>query len=126
MTFILVIIILALIFDYIKGIPKPVTVIYSGAKNLASNLINPDGSIGVRVVEDIFCKVLIKQFGKPIVSTSSNISGYPPPGVFGDIDIKIKSGVDYIVEHRQDDEVPGIPSTVIRLKEDGSFAVIRS
>jgi L-threonylcarbamoyladenylate synthase len=113
------------IFDYIKGAYKPVTVIYSKARNLAPNLINSDGSIGIRVVKDEFCKRLIHAFGKPLVSTSSNISGYPAPGVFADIDIKIKDGVDYIVRHRQDETEPSAPSTVIKLEEDGSYSIIR-
>ena len=116
----------AAVFDFIKGINKPVTVIYSGAKNLAKNLVNPDGSIGIRLVKDPFCSMLIKKFGKPLVSTSSNISGYPPPSLFSDIDIVIKNGVDYIVQHRQGDTVPAIPSTVIKLNRDDSFTVIRS
>ena len=116
----------ALVFDFIKGIQKPVTVIYSRAKNLAPSLINEDGSVGIRIVKDFFCSTLIKRFGKPIVSTSSNVSGYPPPTSFEDIDVKIKGGVDYIVQHRQDDFVPAMPSTVIKLNEDDSFTVIRN
>jgi L-threonylcarbamoyladenylate synthase len=114
------------VFDFIKGINKPVTVIYSRAKNLAKNLVSKDGSIGIRLVSDPFCSRLIRAFGKPIVSTSSNISGYPPPALFSDIDNEIKSGVDYIVQHRQGDTVPAIPSTVIKLNDDDSFTVIRS
>ncbi len=113
------------IYDYIKGIQKPATVIYQEARNLASNLVNADGSIGIRIVQDHFCATLIRAFGKPIVSTSSNVSGYPPPRVFSDIDVKIKNGVDYIVQYRQDDQEPGIPSTVIKMKEDGSYTIIR-
>ncbi len=113
------------VFDYIKGINKPATVIYNGAKNLAKNLVNGDGSIGIRLVKDNFCRQLLKKFGKPLVSTSSNISGYPPPLIFNDIDIKIKNGVDYIVHHRQNDMEPAVPSTVIKLNEDNSYTVIR-
>lgn len=113
------------VFDYIKGANKPVTVIYSKAKNLAKNLINADGSIGIRIVKDDFCKRLITAFGKPLVSTSSNVSGYPAPGIFNDIDIKIKSGVDYIVQHRQDEVETASPSTVIKINDDGSYSIIR-
>ncbi len=112
------------IYDYIKGINRPTTVIYQHAIHLAENLINKDGSIGIRIVKDSFCRDLIKAFGKPIVSTSSNVSGYPAPGVFSDIDILIKNGVDYIVEHRQEEQVPGIPSTVIKMNEDGSYEIL--
>jgi len=113
------------VFDYIKGTNKPVTVIYSRAKNLATNLVNADGSIGIRIVKDAFCKKLISEFGKPLVSTSSNVSGYPAPGIFSDIDVKIKNGVDYVVRHRQDEEEPSTPSTVIKLNDDGSYNIIR-
>ena len=113
------------VYDYVKGANKPVTVVYEKAINLAPNLVNSDGSIGIRVVKDEFCKKLIRTFGKPVVSTSSNISGYPAPGVFADIDIRIKDNVDYIVHHRQDDMEPASPSTVIRLNADGSITVIR-
>ncbi|RYY51185.1 MAG: threonylcarbamoyl-AMP synthase [Chitinophagaceae bacterium] len=115
----------AVVFDYIKGIHKPTTIIYEGAKNLAPNLVNSDGSVGIRLVKDEFCIALINAFGKPIVSTSSNISGYPAPSFFQDIDLEIKNGVDYIVQHRQDDFTPASPSTVIKLDRDGNITVIR-
>ena len=113
------------IYDYIKGIYKPTTVIYQNAKHLAPNVINADGTIGIRIVKDDFCQQLIKAFGKPIVSTSSNVSGYPAPAMFADIDILIKEGVDYVVQHRQEEQVPGIPSTVIKMNEDGTYEIIR-
>jgi len=114
------------IFDYIKGIHKPTTVIYEDACNIAKNLINKDGSIGIRIVKDPFCIELIERLGKPIVSTSSNISGYPPPSYFEDIDIEIKNGVDYIVQHRQDDLTESVPSAIVKLNADGSLTIIRS
>lgn len=113
------------VFDYIKGANKPVTAIYSKAKNLAKNLVNADGSIGIRIVKDDFCKRLITAFGKPLVSTSSNVSGYPTPGLFNDIDLIIKNGVDYIVQHRQDELEPAAPSTVIKINDDGTYNIIR-
>ena len=113
------------IYDYIKGISRPTTVIYQQAIHLAKNLVNQDGSIGIRIVQDDFCRKLIRAFGKPIVSTSSNVSGYPPPKIFSDIDVLIKMGVNYIVQHRQEEQVPGIPSTVIKMNPDGSFEIIR-
>lgn len=114
------------IFDYIKGIAKPTTVIYEGGIGLAANLIQQDGSVAIRVSNDLFCKKLIKKFGRPIVSTSANISGYPPPVVFGDIDVVIKKGVDYVVQHRQDEIAMAQPSAIIKWNADGSFTIIRS
>jgi L-threonylcarbamoyladenylate synthase len=89
-------------------------------------MIQGDGTIGIRITSDPFCKKLINRFGKPIVSTSANISGYPSPALFEDIDIEIKSGVDYIVQHRQDDVDAASPSAIVKLNADGSLSIIRS
>lgn len=113
------------IFDYLKGIHKPVTVIYPNAKDLAKNIINSDGTVAIRMVKDDFCKEMIHAFGKPIVSTSANVSGYPTPGLFSDIDILIKSGVDYVVQYRQDDDQPASPSTIIKINGVGDIEIIR-
>jgi L-threonylcarbamoyladenylate synthase len=113
------------IFDYIKGIHKPTTFIYEGAINLAANMIQADGTVGIRITKDPFCRQLIKRFGKPLVSTSANISGYPAPAIFMDVDIAIKSGVDYIVQHRQDDVTATSPSAIVKLNADGSLTIIR-
>ncbi len=113
------------IFDYVKGVGRPTTVIYEGARGLSSNIINSDGSIGIRINNDPFCNRLIRLFGKPIVSTSANISGYPPPSNFEDIDIAIKNGVDYIVQHRRNDMSSAVPSTVVKWNADGSVSIIR-
>lgn len=113
------------IFDYIKGVHKPTTVIYESAAGLAKNVLAADGSVAIRLVNDDFCKQLIKRFNKPIVSTSANISGYPTPAIFTDIDVSIKNGVDYIVQHRQDDMIPSSPSAIIKWNKDGSIIIIR-
>ena len=113
------------VFDYIQGVSKPTTIIYENAIGLASNLLAEDGSVGIRICADEFCKHLIKRFRKPIVSTSANVSGFPPPKVFSDIDIAVKQGVDYVVHYRQDDTIPVEPSAVVKCNKDGSFTILR-
>jgi len=113
------------VFDFIKGVHKPVTVVYPKAKNLAPNLINADGSIAIRVVKKGFAKYLLKKFGKPIVSTSANLSGYPAPGNFYDVDIAIKKGVDYVVEFSRDDQKIASPSTVVTVDANGKIILLR-
>jgi L-threonylcarbamoyladenylate synthase len=114
------------IFDYIKGISKPTTVIYDGATGLAANLVNEDGTVAIRIVNDPFCKHLIKRFRKPIVSTSANISGYPAPFIFSDIDTTIKNGVEYVVQHRQNDLYTASPSAIVRWNKNGIPTIIRN
>ena len=113
-----------LVFDYLRETIKPTTVIYEGAIGFAENLIAPDGSIAMRICNDEFCRHLIKRFRKPIVSTSANISGLPAAKIFLDISDEIKSGVDYIVMHRQDDKTIAAPSSVIKWS-NGIVSILR-
>ncbi len=114
------------IFDYLRSVGKPTTVIYEGAVGLADNLLNADGTIAIRLVNDPFCRHLIKRFRKPIVSTSANISGQPSPADFRQIGQQIKEGVDYVVQYRQDDLSPREPSAIVKWNRDGTLTVIRS
>ena len=113
------------VFDYLETTTKPTTVIYNGALGFADNLTGEDGSVGIRIVRDEFCKHLIKRFRKPIVSTSANISGKPTPAHFNEIDKEILQQVDYIVQQRQHDMQPASPSAIIRWNEDGTISVVR-
>jgi len=113
-------------FDLINSLDKPTTIIYSKAKNLAANVIAQDGSIAIRVTKDQFCRDLIKLFGKPIVSTSANISGDPSPVIYRDVQDDILNGVDYIVNLYQSRMNSSKPSTIIRLFENGEFIIVRN
>ena len=104
----------------------PVTVIYEGALEFPDNVMSTNGSIAIRVTNDEFCKALIKRLGKPIVSTSANVSGEPSPAFFGGISPNIIQNVDYAVHYRREDITPRQPSRLLRILEDGSFDIIRS
>ncbi|MDZ4072316.1 MAG: L-threonylcarbamoyladenylate synthase [Sediminibacterium sp.] len=114
------------VFDYIKGVSKPITVVYEGGVRLADQLLADDRSVAIRITSDSFCKHLIKRFKKPIVSTSANLSGYPAPRSFQDIDPLIKEGVDYVVRYRQSDDNYYKPSSVVRWDKNGELIIIRS
>ena len=113
------------VFDYLQTTQKPTTVIYEAAVGLASNLINDDGTIAIRLVQDPFCRHLVKRLRKPLVSTSANISGEASPQSFRDIPEDIKRSVDYIVQYRQDDQTPVQPSSIIKWNKSGTATVIR-
>ncbi len=113
------------LFEYLSLAKKPTTVIYDHAKNISSNLINNDGTIAIRIVKDDFCKQLISQFKKPIVSTSANISGERFAATFNEIGSEMKNGVDYIVQHRRED-ISSQPSSIIKLNSEGEIEILRS
>ena len=111
--------------ELIEHSDKPLTIIYSGAKNLAINLIAPDGTIGIRVTKEEFSQKLCRQFGKPIVSTSANFSGEPAPANFSEINNEIFRLVDYVVNYRSDEMQKSMPSSIIRLEKNGVIKIIR-
>lgn len=112
-------------YELIEYAENPITIIFSGAKNLAKNVINADGSVGIRVVKHDFCEQLLQRFRKPIVSTSANLSGEKSPQFFDEISEEIKKSVDYIVELEQESQAVKKPSTIIKLGPSGQFEFIR-
>ncbi|MPN06603.1 Threonylcarbamoyl-AMP synthase [bioreactor metagenome] len=104
----------------------PLTIIYPKARNLAPHCIAPDGHVAIRIVRDDFCKDLIREFGKPIVSTSANISGEPAPMIFPEISRDIIESVDYAVQYRRHVLSAVRPSTIIRLTGEWEYEVVRS
>ena len=143
---------LDMVARYIKQIPdiavdlvevndKPMTIIYPGAictqapkegempaydrYHLAYNTVAEDGSVGIRIPMMDFCKDLIFKLGRPIVSTSANISGEPSPQTFEDIPESIRSAVDYIVNPGLEAGSTGLASQIIKLEVDGQVKIIR-
>ncbi len=112
-------------WDLIDLADKPLTIIYSGARSLAANLLAEDGSVGIRVTNEEFSKRLCQQFRKAIVSTSANISGQPSPKNFSEISEEVKSAVDYIVGYRQEEMSNPKPSSIIKLGKGGVIKIIR-
>ena len=112
-------------WDLIELADSPLTVIYSGARNVAPNLLAEDGSVGIRITQEEFSHKLCERFRKPLVSTSANVSGAPSPANFSEISETIKSGVDYIVRYRQEDLSKAAPSHIIKLGAGGLVKIIR-
>jgi L-threonylcarbamoyladenylate synthase len=103
---------------------RPTTVIYENPKNLAKNVIAADNTVAIRIVQEEFCNNLIQQFGKPIVSTSANISGMPTPSSYKEIDPSILDTADYIVNlHRE--KINEQSSQIIKIDEFGTIVYLR-
>jgi len=112
-------------YDLIEYAEYPLTIIFSGAKNLAKNVINADGSVGIRIVKHDFVQQLLQRFRKPITSTSANLSGEPTPQSFDDISEEVKESVDYVVDWEQNLKNNKKSSTIMKLSPSGQFSFIR-
>lgn len=116
---------------------KPMTIIYPGAvagengcmkadrRLLAYNTVAEDGTVGIRIPMMDFCQQLVAKLGRPIVSTSANISGEPTPKKFAEISEEIKSAVDYIVDPSLEKGSTGQSSSIIKVGLDYSIEIIR-
>ena len=103
---------------------KPTTVIYNDPVGLAPNAVSKDATVAIRIVRHDFCQELLKSFGKPIVSTSANLSGQPTPKSFEEIDPVILKLVDYVVDLPTGNE-PKEPSRIVKIERDDSIVVLR-
>ena len=137
---------LDMICRYVKEIPemaiqlvevndKPMTIIYPGAvvgtaeapsrHALAYNAVAEDGSVGIRIPMMEFCKNLITKFGRPIVSTSANISGKSTPRKFAEISSEVIEAVDHVVDKALEAGSTGEASSIIKVGLDYSIEIIR-
>lgn len=137
---------LDMIARYIKEIPQiaidlvevndaPMTIIYPGAVYsesgkshrgaLAPNAVAEDGSVGIRIPLTDNCLELVKRLGRPLVSTSANISGEPTPKNFAQIGDEIKQGVDFVVNPELEKQSLGKASQIIKVGLDSQVKIIR-
>ena len=104
----------------------PMTIVYDRGKNVATNLMGEDGSIGLRVTSEFYSRELCRRLRKPVVSSSANVSGDPSPMCFAEISKEILDAADYVAMYRRDDKGGIKASTVIRLGAGGLIKILRS
>ena len=116
---------------------KPMTIIYPGAiagergcmktdsRALAFNTVAEDGTVGIRIPMMDLCKALVAKLGRPLVSTSANISGEATPKKFAEITDAVKDAVDYIVDPALEKGATGQSSSIIKVGLDYSIEIIR-
>lgn len=137
-----------MICRYVKEVPemaiqlvevndKPMTIIYPGAvagekgvmkqdrRALAFNAVAEDGTVGIRIPMMDFCQQLVARLGRPIVSTSANISGEQTPKKFAEISPAIRDAVDHIVDSALERGATGHSSSIIKVGLDYSIEIIR-
>jgi L-threonylcarbamoyladenylate synthase len=112
------------VLAFLNTTVKLTTVIYKNPKGIAKNIIGTDNTVAIRIVQDDFCRKLIKKLGRPIVSTSANVSRDVTSSSFDKIQKSILESVDYVVNlHHK--KVSTEPSTIIKIEEDGGIHIIR-
>ena len=103
---------------------RPTTIIYPNPKGIAKNVISSDNTVAIRIVKHYFCTPLITAFGKPVVSTSANISGQAYPKKFNEICDEIIKGVDLIIDLDKN-LISNNPSRIIKTTPTGALTILR-
>ncbi len=112
-------------FEVMELATEPLTLILPGAVGVAENLVPEEGTLGVRVPDHEFCRRLLRAFGRPVVSTSANISGEKTPRTLAETAREIIDGVDYVVDPRFQGRPTGKASAIVAFGEGGEVRVIR-
>ena len=112
-------------FEVMELSDKPLTAILPGAVGVAQNLVPEGDTLGVRIPQHDFCQALLRKFGKPIVSTSANLSGEPAAKRLKEVVQPIVEGVDYVVNPRFEGKPTLKPSSIIKFGEGGEVEIIR-
>lgn len=108
-----------------QALPRALTVVMENACGVAPQLIAADGTAAFRLTREPFTATLCRELGRPLVSTSANISGHPSPSLFKEIEEAIVANCDYVVKYRRDDEKACKPSRIVKLNSDGSITTLR-
>lgn len=103
----------------------PQTVILPNAHGLAPSVLPPEKTVAVRCPKHDFCLHLLKAFGKPLVSTSANISGQPAACTYSDIHPLIIQGVDFVVPAVYEKGATKKPSRIVAINKDNTLTVLR-
>ncbi|WP_418982180.1 L-threonylcarbamoyladenylate synthase [Alistipes sp.] len=112
-------------FEVMSLATSPLTLILPGAGGLAENLIPEEGTLGVRVPDHEFCQRMLRGLGRPIVSTSANITGEATPVGLQDVAREIVEGVDRVVDPRFEGKPTRKASSIVAFGEGGEVKVIR-
>lgn len=112
-------------WDLMEYSEKPLTIVYPEAVSLAKNVIGDDGTVAIRIVKNDFCVELLRKLGRPLVSTSANISGEATPLSFSEISPVVLSQVDYVVNLPGEKNKTGKPSTIIKIETNSVIKFLR-
>ena len=112
-------------FEVQEMATSPLTLILPGACAVAENLIPEERTLGVRIPDHEFCRRILRGLGRPVVSTSANISGEATPAGLAEVSREIIDGVDFVVNPRFEGKPTKKASSIIAFGEGGEVKIIR-
>ena len=112
-------------WDLYDAADRPTTIVLPKGKGVDESIKGPGGSLAIRRINEPWCQFVIRGLGKPVASSSANLSGVPTPKSIAEIDSSICSGVDFVSSHRKTEVLNSPPSFMVSFDEEGRFKILR-
>jgi L-threonylcarbamoyladenylate synthase len=103
--------------------PGPLTLILPARPGLPAEVTAGSGRVGIRVAGGEVARALAAAAGGPLVSTSANLSGAPPPASPGALDPALVARLDGVLDAGA--TPGGLPSTVVAV-EGEALTLVRA
>ena len=113
-------------WDIVENAEDPMTIIYPEGMGLAPGVCAEDKSIAIRVVKEADTQRLIQFLGRPIVSTSANLSGQPSALTLNEMDPSILNQIDGVISDEGRPKKANKASAIIKIGLHGEVNIIRS
>lgn len=102
--------------------PGPLTILFPAGKKISKSLTTNTGKIGIRISSHPVATAIVRAFGKPITTTSANLSGYPPSLDTRHIQKYFKDRIECIIDGGASE--PSRGSTVVDVADE-TMAIVR-
>lgn len=106
-------------WDLMEMAENPLTVVFSGAKNLPSILVGANKTIGIRVTKHEFSRNLCTRFRRPLLCWSTgafSLAGIPA---------SISGQVATIADFQREKSLPQNKESIIKLGKGNLFQIVR-
>jgi L-threonylcarbamoyladenylate synthase len=103
--------------------PGPLTLVLPAAPGLHEAVTAGSGTVGIRVPGSAVARALAALAGFPLVSTSANPSGGPPPARVEDLAPALVAQVDHVLDGGP---TPGGPPSTVALLDGAEVRVLRA
>jgi L-threonylcarbamoyladenylate synthase len=103
--------------------PGPLTLVLPAREGVAPAITAGTGTVGIRVPGSDLARALARAAGSPLVATSANLDGAPPPTLAGELAPELRSRIDHVLDGGA--APGGLPSTVVAI-EEGALRLVRA
>lgn len=102
--------------------PGPLTILFRTNKHVSRQLTTNTGKIGIRISSHPIATALVKELGRPLSTTSANLSGFPPSTQLKHVRSYFGDKIDLVIDGGE--LSPSAGSTVVDVTEE-KIAIIR-